>query len=142
MPNQMSHGQGALINAGLAVGHPKYPRECTLPSCRFHQVGGSGGTVGRCVHLRRSRARRTCSSQLRVLIFVELNLRNIVQCRNLVERQHIGELHTSREPCAKDSDLIERGLCQRLRGIFIRCIPHCPKNSMYSSTAHGNQPQW
>ena len=44
----MSHGQGALINAGLAVGHPKDPRECTLPSCRFHQVGGSGGTGGRC----------------------------------------------------------------------------------------------
>ena len=28
----------AHINAGLAVGHPKYPRECTLPSCRSHHV--------------------------------------------------------------------------------------------------------
>ena len=28
----------AQLNAGLAVGHPKYPRECTLPSYRFHHV--------------------------------------------------------------------------------------------------------
>ena len=48
-------------------------------------------------------------SQQRVLIFFELM--NIVQSCNLVERQHIGELHMSREPCEKNSDQIERGLC-------------------------------
>ena len=32
---------------GLAVGHPKYPREFTLPSCRFHHVGICG-TGERC----------------------------------------------------------------------------------------------
>ena len=48
-------------------------------------------------------------SQLRVLIFLELM--NIVQSCNLVERQHIGELHMSREPCETNSDQIERGLC-------------------------------
>ena len=47
-------------------------------------------------------------SQLRVLIFLELM--NIVQSYNLVERQHIGELHMSREPFEKKSDLFERGL--------------------------------
>jgi hypothetical protein len=31
----------------LAVGHPKYPREFTLPSCRFHHVGICG-TGERC----------------------------------------------------------------------------------------------
>jgi hypothetical protein len=35
---------------------------------------------------------------------------NIVQSCNLVERQHIGGLHMSREPFEKKSDLIERGL--------------------------------
>ena len=28
----------AHVNAGLAVGHPKYPCECTLPSYHFHHV--------------------------------------------------------------------------------------------------------
>ena len=39
-------------------------------------------------------------SQLRVLIFLELM--NIVQSCNLVERQHISELHMSRDPCEKN----------------------------------------
>ncbi len=30
--------QREQLNAGLAVGHPKYPLECTLPSYRFHHV--------------------------------------------------------------------------------------------------------
>jgi hypothetical protein len=34
----------AHINAGLAVGHPKYPRECTLPSYRFHHVAARSCT--------------------------------------------------------------------------------------------------
>ncbi len=48
-------------------------------------------------------------SQPRVLLVPELM--NIVQSCNLVERQHIGELHMSREPCEKKSEQIERGLC-------------------------------
>ena len=34
----------AQLNAGLAVGHPKYPRECTLPSYRFHHVAARSCT--------------------------------------------------------------------------------------------------
>ena len=30
--------QREQLYAGLAVGHPKYPLECTLPSYRFHHV--------------------------------------------------------------------------------------------------------
>jgi hypothetical protein len=30
--------QREQLNAGLAVGRPKYPLECTLPSYRFHHV--------------------------------------------------------------------------------------------------------
>jgi hypothetical protein len=47
-------------------------------------------------------------SQPRVLLVPELM--NIVQSCNLVERQHIGELHMLREPFEKKTDLIERGL--------------------------------
>jgi hypothetical protein len=35
----MSHGQaGTYTQARLAVGHPKYPCECTLPSYHFHHL--------------------------------------------------------------------------------------------------------
>ena len=34
----------AHLNAGLAVGHPKCPRECTLPSYRFHHVAARSCT--------------------------------------------------------------------------------------------------
>ena len=34
----------AHTNAGLAVGHPKYPRESTLPSYRFHHVAARSCT--------------------------------------------------------------------------------------------------
>ena len=45
MPTQMSHDQaGTYTQAGLAVGHPTYPRECTLPSYRFHHVAARSCT--------------------------------------------------------------------------------------------------
>ena len=52
----------AHINAGLAVGHPKYPRECTLSSYRFHHVAARSCTQAKpelaaaaLPHLRHSR---------------------------------------------------------------------------------------